>query len=81
MGFTLRAALTVLGAKAQIVVAELIPAVVAWARGPMAEVFGASLTDPRVSIEEGAGASAADPGLAARLMTQSFSMSIMAPRA
>ncbi|AZG77205.1 spermidine synthase [Methylocystis rosea] len=53
MGFTLRAALTVLGAKARIVVAELVPAVVAWARGPMAEVFGASLTDPRVSIEEG----------------------------
>lgn len=53
MGFTLRAALAVLGAKARIVVAELIPAVVAWARGPMAEVFGASLTDPRVSIEEG----------------------------
>ena len=52
MGFTLRAALTVLGVKARIVVAELIPAVVAWARGPMAEVFGASLTDPRVSIEE-----------------------------
>ncbi|MGB5086508.1 MAG: spermidine synthase, partial [Methylocystis silviterrae] len=52
MGFTLRAALAVLGAKARIVVAELIPAVVAWARGPMAEVFGASLTDPRVSIEE-----------------------------
>lgn len=52
MGFTLRAALTVLGAKARIVVAELIPAVVAWARGPMAEIFGASLTDPRVSIEE-----------------------------
>ncbi|NUJ79053.1 spermidine synthase [Methylocystis sp. FS] len=52
MGFTLRAALTVLGAKARIVVAELIPAVVDWARGPMAEVFGASLTDPRVSIEE-----------------------------
>ncbi|HEY8126205.1 MAG TPA: spermidine synthase [Methylocystis sp.] len=52
MGFTLRAALGVLGAKARIIVAELIPAVVAWARGPMADVFGASLTDPRVSIEE-----------------------------
>ena len=36
MGFTLRAALTVLGPKAQIVVAELVPAVIAWARGPMA---------------------------------------------
>ncbi len=30
MGFTLRAALKVLGAEAQIMVAELVPAVVAW---------------------------------------------------
>ena len=52
MGFTLRAALAVLGTKAQIVVAELVPAVVAWARGPMAEIFGESLTDSRVSIRE-----------------------------
>lgn len=52
MGFTLRAALAVLGAKARVVIAELVPAVVVWARGPMADVFGASLTDPRVSIEE-----------------------------
>ncbi|WP_342723237.1 spermidine synthase [Bradyrhizobium sp. B097] len=52
MGFTLRAALTVLGAEAEIVVAELVPSVVAWARGPMAEIFGDSLTDPRVSIQE-----------------------------
>ena len=52
MGFTLRAALAVLGSKAQIVVAELVPAVVAWARGPMAEIFGDSLSDPRVSIRE-----------------------------
>src|SRR6187399_2447632 len=52
MGFTLRAALTVLGSGARIVVAELVPAVVAWARGPMAEIFGDSLTDPRVSIRE-----------------------------
>ena len=52
MGFTLRAALAVLGAKAQIVVAELVPAVVAWARGPMAEIFGDSLDDPRVSMSE-----------------------------
>ena len=53
MGFTLRAALTVLGKQAQIVVAELVPAVVAWARGPMAKLFGDSLTDPRVRIHEG----------------------------
>jgi spermidine synthase len=52
MGFTLRAALAVLGSQAQIEVAELVPAVVAWARGPMAEIFGDSLNDPRVSIRE-----------------------------
>lgn len=52
MGFTLRAALGVLGAKARIVVAELVPAVVAWARGPMAVIFGDSLNDPRVGIRE-----------------------------
>ena len=44
MGFTLRAALAVLGAEARITVAELVPAVIAWARGPMADVFGDSLT-------------------------------------
>ncbi len=52
MGFTLRAALAALGPDARIVVAELVPAVVTWARGPMAEVFGTSLTDPRVGIYE-----------------------------
>src|SRR5665213_334086 len=50
MGFTLRAALAVLGAEARIVVAELVPAVIAWARGPMAEWCGDSLTDPRADI-------------------------------
>ena len=53
MGFTLRAALAALGPGAQIVVAELVPAVVAWARGPMQPVFGDSLVDPRVTIEVG----------------------------
>ncbi len=52
MGFTLRAALAALGVDARITVAELVPAVLAWARGPMAEVFGSSLTDPRVSARE-----------------------------
>jgi spermidine synthase len=52
MGFTLRAALAVLGAKARITVAELVPAVVAWAHGPMAGIFAGSLGDPRVSIQE-----------------------------
>lgn len=53
MGFTLRAALAVLGPQARVIVAELVPEVVAWARGPMAELHGASLSDPRVHIEEG----------------------------
>ena len=53
MGFTLRAALAALGPQARITVAELVPAVLAWARGPMAEVFGESLTDPRVQLHEG----------------------------
>src|ERR1700680_2066851 len=52
MGFTLRAALAVLGPEARIMVAELVPAVIAWARGPMAELFGDSLDDPRTSIQE-----------------------------
>ena len=51
MGFTLRAALAELGPDARIVVAEIVPTVVAWARGHMAPVFETSLDDPRVSIE------------------------------
>jgi spermidine synthase len=50
MGFTLRAALAVLGSEAKVTVAELVPAVIAWARGPMADIFGDSLDDPRASI-------------------------------
>ncbi|MDB5565804.1 MAG: putative spermidine synthase [Tardiphaga sp.] len=52
MGFTLRAALKVLGSQAKITVVELVPAIIAWARGPMAELSGNSLTDPRVEIRE-----------------------------
>ena len=53
MGFTLRAALGVLGANARVTVAELVPAVIAWGRGPMAPVFKGSLDDPRVDIHTG----------------------------
>src|SRR5215210_1106887 len=53
MGFTLRAALAKLGPEVRIVVAELVPAVVDWARGPLAEIFKGSLADPQVSILEG----------------------------
>jgi spermidine synthase len=52
MGFTLRAALAQLGPKAQVSVAELVPQVVEWARGPMAAFTGDSLGDPRVAIIE-----------------------------
>ena len=52
MGFTLRAALRAFGPNAEIVVAELVPAVVRWARGPMAELFGGSLDDRRVELVE-----------------------------
>lgn len=50
MGFTLRAALDGLGSEASVVVAELVPAVAAWARGPLAKLFAGSLNDPRVEL-------------------------------
>ncbi|VVS97288.1 conserved hypothetical protein [Sphingomonas sp. EC-HK361] len=53
MGFTLRAALRTLPADAQITVAELVPEILVWARGPMAAVTGDCLDDPRVSVVEG----------------------------
>jgi spermidine synthase len=53
MGFTLRAALAGMAKDAHILVAELVPAIMAWARGPMAELTGDSLGDPRVTIQEG----------------------------
>jgi spermidine synthase len=50
MGFTLRAALASFSADARITVAELVPAVVDWGRGPMAELFAGCLEDPRIDI-------------------------------
>ncbi|MDP4025498.1 hypothetical protein Q8W71_22960 [Methylobacterium sp. NEAU 140] len=52
MGFTLRAALRNLGPGARVTVAELVPAVAAWARGPLADVFAGCLDDPRVDLRE-----------------------------
>ncbi|HEX9964940.1 MAG TPA: hypothetical protein VGB04_08135 [Allosphingosinicella sp.] len=52
MGFTLRAALGALGPDAGVVVSELVPAIVKWARGPMAHVHSGSLDDPRVELVE-----------------------------
>jgi spermidine synthase len=52
MGFTLRAALERLPRDAAVTVAELVPAVIAWAKGPLAHIFGDSLADPRVTLAE-----------------------------
>lgn len=48
MGFTLRAAQAVLPESATIVVAELIPAILEWARGPMQALTDSCLDDRRV---------------------------------
>ena len=51
MGFTYRAAAARLGAKAQIVVAEISDAIIDWAKGPMAELTGEGLSDPRLDLK------------------------------
>ena len=51
MGFTLRAALAAAPPSARITVAELLPEIVEWARGPMAELTAGCLDDPRVTLE------------------------------
>ena len=51
MGFTLRKLLEIVDAQTRIAVAELVPEVVDWARGPLAPIFKGSLDDPRVSID------------------------------
>lgn len=51
MGFTLGAALDALPPSARVVVAELVPKVVAWAEGPLSHLFGDMLRDRRVSLE------------------------------
>lgn len=53
MGFTLRRALKILPADAEVVVAELVPKIVEWARGPLAHIFDGCLDDPRVRIAVG----------------------------
>ena len=62
MGFTLRAALSALGSDAKITVAELVPEIIDWARGPMAGLAAGCLDDPRVELVVGdvAAAIAAD---------------------
>jgi len=52
MGFTLRAALGVLPEQASVVVAELVPEIISWARGPMAKLTAGCLDDGRVTVIE-----------------------------
>lgn len=53
MGFTLRAALDRLAEDATVVVFELVPAIVAWNRGPLADLAGRPLDDPRTELVVG----------------------------
>ncbi|MCW3846432.1 spermidine synthase [Sphingomonas sp. LB-2] len=53
MGFTLRAALAVAGPHAELVVGELVPEIIGWARGPMAALAAGCLDDRRVHVEIG----------------------------
>ena len=50
MGFTLRKALAVTGKDSTLTVAELVPEIVEWARGPMVELTAGCLDDPRVDL-------------------------------
>jgi spermidine synthase len=53
MGFTLRATLDLLPPTAAVVVAELVPAIVEWNRGPLALLAGRPLEDARVRVDVG----------------------------
>jgi spermidine synthase len=53
MGFTLRAALDLLPPNATVIVSELVPALVAWNRGPLGSLARHPLRDKRVVLEVG----------------------------
>jgi spermidine synthase len=53
MGFTLRAALAALGPDARVTIAELVPEIIIWAKGPMAALTAHCLDDPRVRLISG----------------------------
>ncbi|MEH6636044.1 MAG: hypothetical protein V7700_11015 [Halioglobus sp.] len=53
MGFTLAATLKAISAKAQVVVAELVPEVVQWNKGPLGECAGLPLDDSRTEVHVG----------------------------
>jgi spermidine synthase len=53
MGYTLRAVLGQIGPSARVTVVELVPGIIAWARGPMAALTAGCLDDPRVTVTMG----------------------------
>lgn len=53
MGFTLRAALANMRPGGRITLVELVPQIIAWARGPMADLAEGCLDDARVHLVEG----------------------------
>jgi len=53
MGFTLAAVLKEVGAEAEVTVAELVPEVVQWNRGPLGAHSGDPLSDPRTVVHVG----------------------------
>jgi spermidine synthase len=53
MGFTLRKALALMGPDGKAVVAELVPGIIEWARGPMAALAAGCLDDPRTQVVMG----------------------------
>ncbi len=50
MGFTFRAALAALPEGGRVTVAEVVPEILDWAKGPLAELTGATLADPRGEV-------------------------------
>jgi len=53
LGYTLRTALDLLPRSAEVTVAELVPAVIEWNRGPLAPLAASPLSDPRVTVYVG----------------------------
>ena len=50
MGFTYRAALAAVGEDGELVVAEIVPDILDWAKGPLQHLTGNSLDDPRGEV-------------------------------
>ncbi len=66
LGYTVRAVLDRVAADARVIVAEVVPAVVAWNRSHLAHLAGRPLEDPRVAVVED------DVGRVLRAATQRF---------